>query len=715
MTPASAIVRFPALPAAVAATAIATAAATGSLPAGALAGGLTAVAVLLALASTDRIRRLAWTAAAIVAVATAASLVSGPLGAWLPPLADPTGLRAALGEPLRRLVPEPESGILVGIALGERTAIGPDLAYAFAASGTTHLLAISGFNMTLVAAAAGLAVRGRGRPVVRAIVMVAAVLGYSALVSGGASVFRAAAMAVVAALGLAIGRRGAAANALAAAVAAMLVAEPATIGDAGFLLSVGATAGLFAFQARIAARLGGLPALVREGLAATLAASIPTLPIVAAIFGRISLVAPLANVVAVPLFPPLMIAAVGTAVIGALAPTAALPLAFVAYVLARSLRAVVETAAALPAASLEVPRGPLTAVLIGIVCLATVRWVPALITRLARIARTPAWPIRWTGAPRLAQRGQAGQAGRLRSPGWSIRGAGRSRTVAIGLVACLILLVVAAVAVRPGTGLRVLALDVGQGDAYLIEVDGHRALIDGGPDPGRLLEVLGATLPPWDRRIDIVALTHAHIDHGAGLISVLDRYHVGLAIEPLGLNPGALATTWTEHAAAPGVPRRAATAGATVRLGSATLRFLAPAAAVSVDVPSLVVHLERGSFSMLFMGDATEAAQAALLLEPGALRSRAYVPPHHGAASPHGPALVAAVGPEVALISAGRDNPYGHPTPQTIEALGRIPTYRTDRDGTIELLVTDRGIIVRPHANGLAPPRNAGPRGLPRR
>ena len=118
---------------------------------------------------------------------------------------------------------------------------------------------------------------------------------------------------------------------------------------------------------------------------------------------------------------------------------------------------------------------------------------------------------------------------------------------------------------------------------------------------------------------------------------------------------------------------------------------------------------------MLFMGDATDAAQAALLLEPGALRSRAYVPPHHGAASPHGPALVAAVGPEVALISAGRDNPYGHPTPQTIEALGRIPTYRTDRDGTIELLVTDRGIIVRPHANGLAPPRNAGPRGLPRR
>lgn len=714
MTPASLVVRLPALPAAVAAAAVATCAATGSLPAGLLALVLTVASALLALASADRIRRLAWAAAAIAAVATAASLVSGPLSAWLPPLADPTGLRAALGEPLRRLVPEPESGILVGIALGERTAIGPDLAYAFAASGTTHLLAISGFNMTLVGAAAGLAVRGRGRPAVRAIVMVAAVLGYSALVSGGASVFRAAAMAVVAGLGLAIGRRAAAANALAAAVAVMLVVDPATVGDAGFLLSVGATAGLFAFQARIAARLVALPTLVREGLAATLAATIPTLPIVAAIFGRISLVAPLANVVAVPMFPPLMIAAVATAVIGALAPTAAVPFAIVAFVLARSLRAVVQTAAALPAASLEVPRGPLTAVLLGIVCVATIRWAPLLVARLPRIAWPPGWPIRQTGAPHRADPGRGGQAGRGRHPPWSVPGSHRARIAALGLVACLVLAVVVAVALRPGTGLRVLALDIGQGDAYLIEVDGHRALIDGGPDPVRLLEELGATLPPWDRRIDVVALTHAHIDHGAGLMSVLDRYHVGLAIEPLGLNPGSLATTWTEHAAADGVPRRAATAGATVRLGSATLRFLAPAPEVRVDVPSLVVRLERGSFSMLFMGDATEAAQAALLLEPGALRSRAYVPPHHGAASPHGPALVAAVGPEVAIISAGRDNAYGHPTPQTLEALGRIPTYRTDRDGTIELTVTDRGIIVRAHANGLAPPRNVGPRGLPR-
>lgn len=665
---------------------------------GAVAVVLAAATAILAICSTDRLRRLAWSAAAITAVATAASLLVGPLSTWLPAIADPTGVRMALGEPLRRLVPEPESGILVGIALGERTAIGPALAYSFAVSGTTHLLAISGFNMTLVAAAAGLAVRGRGRPVIRAIVTAGAVLGYSVLVSGGASVFRAAVMALVAALGLAVGRRAAATNALAAAVAMMLIADPETIADAGFLLSVGATAGLFLFQERIASHLGTLPTLVREGLAATLAATIPTLPIVAAIFGRISLIAPLANVLAVPLFPPLMVAAMATAIIGVLAPAVALPFSLVGYGLARVLRAVVETAAALPAASIEVPRGPWTAVLLGIGCIVAIRVVPSLIARRPRIIWRPHltwWPPR-LGAGRPLPR------------------SARTRVAALALVGCLVVAAVALIALRPGSGLRVLALDIGQGDAYLIEVDGHRALIDGGPDPVRLLEELGATIPPWDRRIDVVALTHAHTDHGAGLLPVLDRFRVGLAIEPLGLNPGPLATTWTEHAAAAGVPRRVATAGSVVRLGSATLRFLAPEADVLVDVPSLVVHLESGSFTMLFMGDATEAAQAALLREPAALRSRVYVPPHHGAASPHGSALVAAVGPEVAVISAGRDNRYGHPTPQTLEALGPVPTFRTDRDGTVELTVQGRGIVVRAHANALAPPRNGGPRGIQR-
>jgi len=210
---------------------------------------------------------------------------------------------------------------------------------------------------------------------------------------------------------------------------------------------------------------------------------------------------------------------------------------------------------------------------------------------------------------------------------------------------------------------------------------------------------------------DGLILTHAHVDHGAGLIAVLDRYDVGLAVAPRGLNVGPLADAWSTRIAKHGIARADVSAGSTVRLGAARIRVLAPNADPLVDVPSLVLRFELGSTSILFSGDATEAAQADLLLAPESLRSRIYVPPHHGAATPYAKALVGAVRPEVALISVGLDNRYGHPTAETLAALDGVPTYRTDRDGTIEVSADGPRLAVRPHANGLPPPR---PQGIPR-
>jgi beta-lactamase superfamily II metal-dependent hydrolase len=207
-------------------------------------------------------------------------------------------------------------------------------------------------------------------------------------------------------------------------------------------------------------------------------------------------------------------------------------------------------------------------------------------------------------------------------------------------------------------------------------------------------------------------LTHAHVDHGAGLIAVLDRYEVGLAVAPRGLNAGPLADAWSKSIAEHGIPRADVGAGAIVHLGSARIRILAPNADPLVDTPSLVLRFEVGSGSALFSGDATEAAQADLLLAPELLRSRIYIPPHHGAATPYAVALTAAVRPEVALISVGLDNRYGHPTAETLSALAGVPTYRTDRDGTIEVTTDGPKLAVHAHANGLAPPR---PQGIPRR
>ncbi|MBI3522273.1 MAG: ComEC/Rec2 family competence protein [Chloroflexi bacterium] len=662
------VLAFPMLPAALASVALAAAAARAPLLAALVALATCVIAASLCVASQDRRRRLTWGALAACALALAVRLGFGD--AWVPhPAGDPLApVRDALAFPLRRLVPDPESAILLGIVLGERQSIPATLNAAFARSGTTHLLAISGFNMTLVGAAVGLAARGHLRASLVALLTVLAVALYSVLVGLSGSVLRAALMAGVAALAVALGRPSAGANALCASIAAILIADPAMVGDVGFALSAAATAGLLGLQRPIADRCARLPTAIAEGLATTLAATLPTLPLVLAVFGRVSLIAPLANLVAVPLFPALMVSGIAASALGAISLDAGRPFAAIAYSFAFALRTVVELCAGLPGAAVELPAGPGSG-------LAAAALVAGGLYGASRVR--PA-------GPRM----------RIPRPQW--------RRLAI---AALLIVATAVILALPHPAIRVRALDIGQGDAFLIESQGNLVLIDGGPDPARLLEELGTALPPWSRRIDVVALTHAHVDHGAGLLALFERYEIGLAVEPAGINDVPLTTLWHDAADRAQVPRRALQAGMRVRLGDAELRALSPLDDPKVDVPSLVLRYELGGFSMLFMGDATEQAQADLLLAPATLAARVYVPPHHGAATPHAKPLVNAVRPEAAVLSVGANNRYGHPTPETLSALGDLPTYRTDRDGTVEIDADGARFTVRTRANGLPPPR----------
>ena len=127
--------------------------------------------------------------------------------------------------------------------------------------------------------------------------------------------------------------------------------------------------------------------------------------------------------------------------------------------------------------------------------------------------------------------------------------------------------------------------------------------------------------------------------------------------------PGPLADLWADGIGRAHAERHAVRAGQRLRVADAVITVISPESDPRVDTPSLVLRIERGGFSALFMGDATDEALADLLLHPEGLRSRVYVPPHHGAATPHSAALVDAVRPEVALISVGAGNRYGHPTP----------------------------------------------------
>src|SRR5207249_9290639 len=166
--------------------------------------------------------------------------------------------------------------------------------------------------------------------------------------------------------------------------ATMVGIDASAIGDVGFLLSATATGGLLYLGDPISRRLAFLPRAIREGLATTLAATLPTIPIIAAVFGRVSLVSPLANLLAVPLFPPLMLAGAATAGLGMVSGELAQLPALLAYALAFLLRLVVETSASLPLASLAVPDGSVAGLAYGAAVGLALFFGPAAASRLAR-------------------------------------------------------------------------------------------------------------------------------------------------------------------------------------------------------------------------------------------------------------------------------------------------------------------------------------------
>src|SRR5687768_12783915 len=230
------------------------------------------------------------------------------------------GLRGALLGGLNDLVPEPEAALGAGILLGVRASIAPEINDAFAVAGLTHVVAISGWNIAIVAALVAAAVRPLSRrPGGRwttALVAASTVAGYVVLTGASPSVVRAALMAgamLVARMG---GSRAHAASALALAALVMLLAAPPVLWDVGFQLSLLATAGLVWFGAPVERRLAGWPAWIREPVALTMAAQLTTLPVILVNFERLSLVAPIANVLVVPFVPVAMLFSAVAAVVG---------------------------------------------------------------------------------------------------------------------------------------------------------------------------------------------------------------------------------------------------------------------------------------------------------------------------------------------------------------------------------------------------------------
>jgi competence protein ComEC len=283
-----------------------------------------------------------------------------------------------------------------------------------------------------------------------------------------------------------------------------------------------------------------------------------------------------------------------------------------------------------------------------------------------------------------------------------------SIAVVVGLV--VIVLGVAWLGARPDGQLHVVFLDVGQGDAIFIQTpSGRQALIDGGPSESALLDQLGRQMPFWDRSLDVVLLTHPDLDHVTGLLPVLERYQVRRIVYRDVEAAAAEYERWVALAAAEGTEVFSGQSGLQLDLGyGVRLAVLHPGAELGDgggfghNNASVVTRLTYGSIAMLLPGDIEAEVERRLLADGAPLRSNVLKLAHHGSCTSTSEEFLEAVSPDVAVISVG-ENDFGHPCQAVLDRLGGwpvgegsgLPVYRTDRDGTIEVISDGTKVWVR--------------------
>jgi competence protein ComEC len=553
--------------------------------------------------------------------------------------------RLALVEALERAgaaEPPGTAAFLQALLLGEREAIDPRDEDTLKRSGVYHILALSGFNVALIAAAAGgVLILLPLQPRVRRLVVLAVIVLYALVTRPSGSIARAVVMALLCGAGALLGRRVAPAGALGVAAIVLLLVRPAWIADPGFQLSFAATLGLLvdARRGMAAAPPRGLRArashAVRAALRASAAALLATAPFTARHFQSLNAAGLLANLPAVPLASLLLLLAAFAAPLALLHPQAAAPLMTLATPLIAALRTSASACAALPFGSIFV--------------------------------QPPSWRL-------------------VAAAGLLTLGFGLCRARALRIACASLLLMLAGGVVlrgrivRPDGRLQIVVLDVGQGDAILVRLpEGGAILVDAGGRPGSDFDVGARVVAPALRalgilKLDLLVITHPHRDHLGGAAAILRAFRP----EAMWLGDSSRGDVRyaeaEEAAAATGAaivrPRRG------VRLVWQGVRFavLNPAAGrgsgrVVGNDDSLALRLAWGEEAALLPGDLERPAEEAIASAPEPLGAGFLKVAHHGSATSSSDRFLAAVRPREAVVSAGAGNPWGHPSPEILARL----------------------------------------------
>jgi competence protein ComEC len=553
-------------------------------------------------------------------------------------------------------------GIVLGVVLGEDEGLPRDVQDAFRASGLYHLLAVSGQNVAFIAGGViGLGWILRLSRVARELLTLAAIGAYVLAVGWQPSVIRAGVAGALASLAWLAARPRDRWHFLALGALVLLAWTPTTLHEPGFQLSFAAVAGIFLGvpRARRFAEGYPLPSWAVDVLSVSLVCGLVTAPIVLLHFDRAPVYTVPANALAFFAMPWVLGLGLLAAAVDPVSPAAAAALAWLAGWCAAWLEAVAHVFASLPGSQV----GGRTA-LLGAVGLAL------------------AWVIAREGRSRLRQR-----------PALAALAAG---VVLLG--GAITLAVRPAPAWTPPAGLRVTFLDVGQGDAALLETASARVLVDQGPPEA---DAAGQLLRMGIRSLTAIVLTHPERDHVGGAADVLRRLSVGVVLDPM------LQATGPEHdealvvARGRGVPVREIRAGAELRAGGLTLRALWPRdeglPSENPNLNAVVLIASYGETDVFLPADAESDVTGRLAVGDVEVLKVA----HHGSEDPGLERQLRTLGPEVAVVSAGRGNSYGHPHPETLSALGAVPgitVLRTDLDGRV--VVESDGRLLRARAGG---------------
>lgn len=575
--------------------------------------------------------------------------------------------------------------LVPGFAVGDTSLVPERLDSKMQESSLTHLVAVSGANCALVvgamtALAGWLGVPRRGRLLLGGL----ALAGFVTVVGPDPSLQRAAVMAGVVLLSSFGGKRAIALPGLGLAILVLLIADPWQALQPGFALSVAATAGILLWVPDLTAALGRAvpsPRWVRLPIAVAVAAQFACGPLLLLVQAGFPAAGFIANVLAAPAAP------WGTglgllAMLAAPAPMAASVLVWLGSLPARWIAATAEVTSALPGARWSWPGG----------------WLGALLLAAVEAAVLVAW---WLLERRIGERGsQDCPAARAESPvtsgpvPWKRKLPRRRRVVVCisGLLCAAIGVFIGPTLVVPTTerltipnDWSVVACDVGQGDAFLLrdpQDPDAVMLVDTGDDR----EMLGSCLDRFGvQRIAILVLTHDDRDHVGALSEVLDRVDQAI-VAPNNREDGDVRPVLAQlHAAQ--VPTQIGARGMADAFGDLSWEVLAPEPGVTppdTNGASLVLRVRAGDISVLMLADTGEDEQLALHRTGVRLEADVLKVAHHGSAD-HDPGVFAATSAEVALISVGAENSYGHPAASTIAGLRRSRTavLRTDQMGAI--------------------------------